>query len=196
MKPTRRTRLFGIEQLEGRLCLSVTAQVTAGALIVEGLADGPVEIKAVEQGKFEVTDNGALIATVEGVTKDVRIKLDAGGGTTDDQVTLDLAGTAVTRVTADLGGGNNQFVVKGGTVNGGLTYRGGSGDDSVRIDADAVVKGQAVLQLRGGDNSLDVQGNLGRNLAVLATSGDDVLQIGPDARIVGVMRPYLFSASR
>lgn len=169
---TRRS-LRGFEQLESRQLLSVTAQVVSGSLLVQGQADGAVEIRAVDAGKFEVTDNGAAIATVDGVTKGVQIKLDANGGTTDDQVTLDLAGQTVQRVQADLGGGDNQFVLQGGTVSGSLIYRGGKGEDNVQVAADAVVQGTVIADLRQGNNTLDVQGTLNRDLTVLAPTGGD-----------------------
>ena len=72
-------RLHSIERLENRVYLTVTASVSDGDLVVEGQADGAVEITAVEEGKFVVTDNGVEVATLEGVNDDIMIKLDADG---------------------------------------------------------------------------------------------------------------------
>ena len=62
------------EALENRLFLAVTASVTDGGdLVVEGDADGAVEIVAVSEGAYRVTDNGVVIAdetTLQGVTDD------------------------------------------------------------------------------------------------------------------------------
>ena len=50
------------EPLEPKLCLSVSAAVTGGNLIVKGDADGAVEIVAVSSGAYRVVDNGVVIA--------------------------------------------------------------------------------------------------------------------------------------
>src|SRR5262245_62043091 len=52
-KPFRR-----FEPLENRMCLSVSVAVTDGDLVVSGDADGAVEIVAVSDGVYRVTDNG------------------------------------------------------------------------------------------------------------------------------------------
>jgi len=94
-----RCKLRAIGQLESRLCLTVT-----------------VEIAAVDQGTFQVFNNGGVVDTTEGVTDDIRIEPDAEDGAADDHVTLDLAGQAVDRVVVDLGDGDNSFPLQGGTV--------------------------------------------------------------------------------
>jgi hypothetical protein len=126
-------RYPGFEPLENRLCLSVTATVSDGDLIVEGDADGAVEIVAVSEGAFRVTDNGVVIAdetTLVGVDDDINIKLEETIDGANDTVTVDLAGQTVDKVYADLGDGDNSFELLAGTASG-LTYRGGDGLDSV-----------------------------------------------------------------
>lgn len=111
-----RCKLRAIGQLESRLCLTVAVEVDDGDLIVDGQADVAVEIVAVDQGTFQVSNNGGVVDTTEGVTDDIRIEPDAEDGAADDDVTLDLAGQAVDRVVVDLGDGDNSFLLQGGTV--------------------------------------------------------------------------------
>ena len=87
-------RLHRLELLEGRLCLSVSASVSDGNLIVKGDADGPVVITAVSAGAYTVTDNGVTIAdstTLTGATGSVKINLEQTTTGTNDNVTVDLA---------------------------------------------------------------------------------------------------------
>jgi len=65
----RKPRRF--ESLENRLCLSVSAAVTGGDTLVQGDADGAVEIVAVSPGALPVTD-------------DVRIELETSVAGTSD----------------------------------------------------------------------------------------------------------------
>ena len=182
MKTTRR---HDIEKLESRRYLTVTASVTDGDLMVQGQADGTVEIRAIDEGKFLVTDNGNEVATLEGVSDDIRIKLDTEGTDTNDKVTVDLAGQAVDQVFVELGNGDNEFELQGGTVRGMLRYLGGAGDDGLTIDADVIVEGPVVAQLRSGNDRLDVAGQLQRELLVFAGSGDDAVQLTEDCRVEG-----------
>src|SRR5262245_65497758 len=94
--------LTSFEPLENRLCLSVTAAVSDGDLIIKGDADGAVEIVAVSDGAFRVTDNGVVIAdetTLTGIDDDINIKLEQTIGGTNDTVTVDLS--ALTDQTID-----------------------------------------------------------------------------------------------
>src|SRR2546423_15839 len=109
------------ERLEGRYCLSVSAVVESGDLVVSGDADGAVEIKAVDATTYEVTDNGAVVATLKNVTDDIRIAIDATAGA-DNQVTISLAGQAVDRIMANLGDGDNSLLIQGGTVHGNVQF--------------------------------------------------------------------------
>ena len=57
---------------------------------------------------------------------DACIGIDATAGVSN-QVTIDLAGQAVDKIMADLGGGDNSLIVQGGTVHGNLIFTGGTG---------------------------------------------------------------------
>ena len=75
----RYQRRIVFEPLESRLCLSVSATVSHGDLVVTGDADGAVEITAVGAGGSQVTDNGSVIADgtdLQGVTDDIHIDID------------------------------------------------------------------------------------------------------------------------
>lgn len=56
-----------IEPLEDRVCLTVSVELTHTDLVVRGDSDGSVEITAAADGMFEATDNGAWVASAEGV---------------------------------------------------------------------------------------------------------------------------------
>jgi hypothetical protein len=169
------------ETLEKRLALAVSATVTHGDLIVQGSADGPVEIMAVGAGSYQVTDNGAVIAdatTLQGVDDDVRIQIDQTAGA-DNSVTLNLTDQTVDRVYASLGNGDNSLQVIGGNV-ASFFYRGGAGADTV--DLGAVVSGPVIVRLGDGDNSLTVSAGIGR-LDVGGGDGDDSVTI--EATVAG-----------
>ena len=125
----KRQNAFGFERLEDRSYLAVDVAVDEGQLLVSGIADGAVEIVAIDATTYEVRDNGVVVATAEGVAEEIRISLDAGGAT-DDNVTINLVGQTIGRIMADLGNGNNSLTIAGGTV-GSLRLAGGDGADGV-----------------------------------------------------------------
>ena len=196
-----RKPLHGIESLESRRCLTVLVEVSNGDLIVSGQADGLVDIAAVEQGVFRVTDNGVVIPAVDehgnsvdtfsGVDDDIRIRLDIDGTETNDDVTVDLKEHHVDRILVDLGSGDNRFMLERGIVAGSLFYRGVGGDDTVGIGAEASVEGNVIARMGGGANTVNVEGDVGRNLMVRAGAGDDIVEIGEDARIERSVRAAL-----
>src|SRR5262245_52756575 len=98
------------ESLESKRCLAVTAAVTAGGdLLVEGTADGAVEIVAVSAGTYRVSDNGVVVADADvltGVTDDVRIDLEDAADGAVNSVTLNLGDQSVDAVYAYLGNGD------------------------------------------------------------------------------------------
>jgi hypothetical protein len=169
--------------LEHRLCLSVSAAVSDGDLIVEGDADGAVEIVAVSEGAYRVTDNGVVIAdetTLQGVTDDIRSDLETNVAGTNDTVSVDLGGQIVDRVYADLGDGDNSFELINGTASA-LVYRGGDGIDSVSLTA--TIESRALVSLGGGDNDLTVAGTVDGRLFVSARDGNDTVTIVDGAAI-------------
>ena len=61
-KPDRKHRVIErrIETLEDRICLTAAVDVIRGDLLVRGDSDGDVEINALGEGVYEVTDNGGV----------------------------------------------------------------------------------------------------------------------------------------
>src|SRR5690349_20397837 len=103
----RRLIAQSFERLESRYCLTVTAAVTGGNLVVSGDADGAVVIHEDSAGTFGVTDNGAAVGTpLSNVTGGIKLSIDATAGANND-VTVDLAGQAVDKIMANLGNGDN-----------------------------------------------------------------------------------------
>jgi hypothetical protein len=172
------TRRSAFEVLEARRALAVTAAVTDGDLIITGDADGAVEVVAIGDGSYQVTDNGTLIAdetTLTGVTDDIRIDIDDTAGA-DNSVVVDLSAQttqSVDRIYADLGNGANTLQLVGGTVTS-LDFRGGSGGDAVDIGTE--VTGLASVRLGAGENSLAVNAELG-HLHVKGGSDADAVTI-------------------
>src|SRR5438094_2687023 len=158
-RPAKRPIGRILERLEGRYCMTVAAAVTDGNLVVTGDADGAVTITAVDATTYKVTDNGADVATLENVTGEIRVGIDATAGNNDD-VTIDLATQAVDRIMANLGDGDNSLTVQGGTVNGNLQFTGGTGSDSLTIAADTKVEKSVMARLGDGDNKVGVDGSV------------------------------------
>ena len=175
-------RLSRFESLEKRLALAVTAAVTDGDLIISGDADGAVEITAVSGG-YEVRDNGVLIAdstTLTGVTDDIKIHIDSAAGA-DNTVALDLTGTSVDRIYADLGDGANSLQVSNGSA-ARFIYDGGNGADAVTLDT--AISGYALVKLGNGDNSFTLNGTVG-HLGIRGGSGVDSVTIAAGASVTG-----------
>lgn len=170
-------RRIDCEQLESRRYLSLAATVTEGDLIVTGDANGTVEIRAVEEGKFEILDNGEVVTTVEGITDDIRVSLDSDGTATDDHLILNLDTQTVDEVFIQLGQGNNTFELQGGVVQGSLRYLGGSGDDTVSISESSLIEGRVIAQVKSGDNEVQILGEVGQQLIVFAGGGSDIVEI-------------------
>ncbi len=169
------------ETLEKRLALAVTAAVTDGDLIVQGDADGAVEIAAMGGGAFQVTDNGNVVAdatTLTGVNDDIRIQIDKTAGA-DNSVTLDLTNETVDRVYASLGDGDNALQLIGGTA-GSFYFRGGDGVDNVEMGA--TVTGSAIVRLGDGENNLTASSDVGR---LDVCGGDDADTVSLDATVRG-----------
>ena len=169
-----------IEPLEARLCLTVVASVDDGDLLVEGDADGVVEIIAQGNGTFH-TD------VLQGIDDDIRIRLEDDNAGTDDTVIVNLNGEAVDRVFADLGDGNNTLELTGGTASS-VVYRGGDGADDVSVSTS--VESWMFARLGDGENSLDVAGQVGR-LIVRGGHDADFVTIADTATVDRGVSAYL-----
>jgi hypothetical protein len=174
-------RRSSFESLEKRLALAVTATVSAGDLVVQGDANGAVEITSVGTGNFEVRDNGVLIAdstTLTGVNDDIQIKLDKSAGA-DNTVTLNLGTQNVDQITANLGNGTNSFTATGGNA-ASLNYQGGTGADTVTLNTP--ISGNANVKLGNGANSLTVNSNIG-GLEVRGGNNADTVTLASGATV-------------
>lgn len=186
-KPDRKHRVIErrIETLEDRICLTAAVDVIRGDLLVRGDSDGDVEINALGEGVYEVTDNGALVATAEGVRRDIRIRLDIKNPTENNNVAIHLNEESVRGIFARLGGGDDSFALDGGrvvrigiitaaghdTVNINspvLDFRGvmGPGDDSVTVGENAMMKRRFFTALGSGDNTFTVDGAIRRGALI------------------------------
>jgi hypothetical protein len=189
-KVSRRRKL--LESLEQRLCLAVDVNLTSGLLAITGDADGALKIDIAEVTvdnnpvmAVTVADNGAAIGApvpLTDLTSGMQIKLGGTDAGADDDVSIDLGGQSVPRITADLGSGNNNLTVSDGTVAGSLTVRSGSGNDTVHIASDATINGLVTLALGGGANAVAVDGDA-KFVLVLDGNGDDSITIGETAAI-------------
>ena len=109
----RKAANLDFQKFEDRICLTVAAGVTdTGSLFVRGMADGPVEVVAVGENSFKVTDDGAEIGTFEGVDHNISIKWDQRPDVvSNDVVHVHLRNQVVDNVLADLGHGDNEFKI-------------------------------------------------------------------------------------
>lgn len=194
----KRQILRRVEQFEDRICLAVSATISAGDLVVTGTPDGAVEILAVDEDTYQVSDNGVVITTLDGVSDDIRIALKptASGG---NDVTVNLAGQAVDSIMASLGNGTNSFTVEGGSANS-LRYIGGSGGDTVELaetfsleSASNFCGPVAGISLGSGDNNLVVAAQVAGSLGVVAGSGADKVTVTDTASIAGILAAMLGS---
>jgi hypothetical protein len=175
-----------IECLEDRLLMTVEASLSSdGDLVVQGDANGAVEISVVESGGFQVSDNGVVVATIDGVDDDMRIRITGEG---DDRVTLNLGAQVVDKVFAALGAGINAFAISGGTIERELAYRGGSGNDILNIDS--TVAGRLFARLGSGDNGLTLAGTLG-SVHVDGGGGMDTVSLEEGGIVEGSFRASL-----
>ncbi len=176
----RKAANLDFQKFEDRICLTVAAGVTdAGSLFIRGMADGPVEVVAVGENSFRVSDNGDVIGTFENVDHNISIKLDQNPDVAqDDVVHVHLRNQAVDNVAANLGNGNNEFRVGGDTTIHRVIYSGGRGDDAVtvNVNTDTLV----AANMRGGNDSLDLHADAHR-VRFHGGSGGDTLNIHGDA---------------
>ena len=197
-----------IEPLEDRVCLTVSVELVHTDLFVRGDSDGSVEITATADGMFEVTDNGAWVASAEGV-ENIHIRLgnrqpDTSGSNapSGEDVTLNLNQQTVRSVMARLGSGDDSFALLGGTAgrvrvltgNGsdsvtidseikGLSILAGKGDDSIQILASSHVEHRFFASLGSGDNQLMVEGLIPGKTAVRAGQGADRITLDESAEL-------------
>src|SRR6478752_8251343 len=121
----RNSRTLQFEHVESRVCPAVLVNVGSnGDLAVSGDTAGAVVITALDSDSYQVTENAAVIATVDGVSRGIRVDL----GGTSDVVTIDLTGQTVNGdVQINLGGGDNNLTLTDGTVRGHLIIQGSAG---------------------------------------------------------------------
>lgn len=178
MRKRKKASRFDFEKFEDRLCLTVGVMVTdAGTLVVNGMADGPVEIIATGETAFQVTDNGIVVADVEGVEKNIVVRIDGrdAGVPTDDSVSIDLADNSVDNVFASLGHGTNQFNISGDQSIDRMIFHGGDGDDTVNINVDTEFVALALT--RAGDDTVNMLADANR-VRIRTGDGNDSVTLG------------------
>jgi hypothetical protein len=155
MKRFSRVRL-GLEQLENRLCPSVSANVTGSLLTVSGAATNPgdaIFIKETGTNQFEVDDGATPVGgsdTTPFMATSIKIKLTSA----DDIVQVDLqTRTLGGNLTAYLGNGTNSLTVQNGTISGRLNVTGGDQTDTVDL-ASLTVSMDASINLGGGSDDV------------------------------------------
>jgi hypothetical protein len=186
--PTPRRAL---ESLEPRLCLAVDVNLTGGLLSVTGDAGPTLKIEVAE---VTVDNNQVMAVTVSDpdpigspillsdVTSGLQMKLSGDGDGANDNVSVDLGGQTLPRITADLGSGNNSLTIANGEVRGAVTVRSGDGDDTVAIHEDVTINGLLTLALGAGANNAAIDGDA-KLVFVRTGSGDDAVTLGETAAI-------------
>jgi hypothetical protein len=135
-----------LEAFEDRCCPSVTAQVSGGALLVQGGSAG-LQINQVAERSFEVIDEGVNLGTFARVR---RLQVDLGAE--DDLVGLDLGGFATLNgASINLGDGSNELLAQNGTLRQ-LQVDGGGGADFVDLSSSLTVNGRLAVRLFAGDD--------------------------------------------
>src|SRR5262245_49348611 len=109
MVPNCNSRTLKFERFENRLCPAVLVDLGSnGDLAVSGDTAGIVAITAIDADSYQVTEGGALVANVDGVSRGIRIDL----GASSDVVTIDLSGQTVKgNVQINLGNGDNSMTL-------------------------------------------------------------------------------------
>ena len=181
MVPNCNSRTLKFEQVENRLCPAVLVDLGSnGDLAVSGDTAGIVAITAIDSDSYQVTEGGALVATVDGVSRGIRVDL----GASSDSVTIDLAGQTVNgTVQINLGGGDNSLTLMHGTINGHLVIQGGVGIDTIAAQNDISVRKNTQIDLGDGDNVATVSGRHFGQLTVQTNTGNDVVTIDADADV-------------
>ncbi len=182
---SKRTRLL-VEQLEERLCLAVSASVVNGSLVVTGEPNGAVQINALAATTYQVIDNGAVIGTFTGVTRNIRVAIDSQVPRSNDAVTVNLGGfTTPLGIRLDAGDGNNTFVVQNGTINTSLLIYGGSGNDTVVLQPSLTVGRHVWFIGYGGNDTFTLQAAVGGNVVYRAGAGADTFTFDEPAVVAG-----------
>ncbi len=187
----RKRPAFQFERLEDRICLTVSATVTNGHLVITGEPDGAVQINAVAANTFQVVDNGVVVATLGGVTRNIRLSIDQTGPRSNDAVTLNLNGLATPlSVRLDAGDGNNTFTITNGTVTRTLIVIGGTGADTVTIGPAVTIGRHFVARTFGGNDSVTIQGQVTGRTVYRAGAGNDMFLLDDQGTLSGRANIY------
>ena len=94
----RSTRsLYDYQKLEDKVYLTVAASVTqTGSLSVTGFSDGIVQINSQGNQQFQIIDNGAVVANVNGVRQNIVVRVNPSP--LNDTVRINLLNEAIDNV--------------------------------------------------------------------------------------------------
>ncbi len=181
MVPNCSSRALKFEQVESRVCPAVLVDLGSnGDLAVSGDTAGVVAITALDSDSYQVTEGGVVVATVDGVSRGIRVDF----GASSDVVTIDLAGQTVNgNVQIDLGDGDNSLTLTDGTIRGHLVIQGGAGIDTIGVQNDISVRKNTQVDLGAGNNVATVSGTHFGQLTIQTDAGNDVLTIDADADV-------------
>jgi hypothetical protein len=183
MKPSSRCRPV-LERLEDRACPAFFAGLVHGNLVITATEAANLSIDQFNTDGFTVFEsNSGTFAVIEGVTKDVIIRL----SDQDDSVSVYSYGnTTPDDVYVYLGGGANrlnlgEYAYDGG-IGGDLVILGGSGRDVVSLGdtfdgSEMRINGHVVIHTGHGDDALDIGRyatvHILRSAVIHLGSGDD-----------------------
>lgn len=202
-KRSSNKRQSNYQSLEHRRLLAVTVGSHDGHMWVQGDADGLVEVTAVGDQTFQVTENGVEIGTYENVSKNLRIRLDQSAAQ-NDELKIDLLDEAFENISINLGKGDNHTEISGTHRRGfddsfyvqRLRIQGGNGNDTA--DVSLITNKSFVAQLGLGDDSVtlnsstpfaEFRGGFGNDTFEVTEEGSSEHNGPKIGRIVGLMGP-------
>ena len=190
-RKAQRTRKIGLEMLESRAMLSVSATLIDGGetLFVKGDRGNNI-IDLVSDDGSTIAVNGLEPISLEGVSL---ILINTGKG--QDDVTLDLHGVTAD---VDLDTGKGEDVVFGSVdITGNLDVK--TGNDKDTIDLVFAVTGNVSINAGAGHNDLGLEnliGSVSGNLDIQTGRGNDKIALGTEDDVLDIGGNLTLRASK
>lgn len=148
-----------LEILESRVAPAglVNATLVAGKLVLTGdSGDNILAVQLLGPGHYHISGGGGTVVSLN-------------GGMSSPSV--DLTGTSVTSVIANLGDGNDNLILANLSLPNGLTFNGGNGNDVLNL-ANPNAFGPVVLKGGAGDDSYAITGTAATMASLTVDLGD------------------------